>query len=97
VPDSGRGQCLPGVTRGREQGDGEPPLAESPATAIDLAVRFWSVRSQRYAARTSSIAAGEGMLGSQPIFREQHPHPAGRSQPGGQLARRSVALISLTM
>src|SRR6202046_3514875 len=28
---------------------------------------------------------GEGMLGGQAIFREQHPHPAGPSQPGGQL------------
>jgi hypothetical protein len=26
------------------------------------------------------------MLGGQAIFREQHPHPAGPSQPGGQLA-----------
>jgi hypothetical protein len=26
------------------------------------------------------------MLGGQAVFREQHPHPAGPSQPGGQLA-----------
>ena len=32
------------------------------------------------------MAAGNRMLGGQPVFGEQHPHPAGPSQPGGQLA-----------
>ena len=26
------------------------------------------------------------MLGGQPVFREQHPHPGGPAQPGGQFA-----------
>jgi hypothetical protein len=33
------------------------------------------------------MAAGNGVLGGgQAVLREQHPHPAGPSQPGGQLA-----------
>jgi hypothetical protein len=60
-----------------------PPPAEPPATAIELALRPWPVRSRRHAAKTSSMAAGRDARG-QTVLREQHPHPAGPSQPGAR-------------
>ena len=67
----------PGRHGGHEQGDGGPFTAESPATASDAALRPWPVRSQRHAARNVVDGGGEGMLGGQPVFGEQHPHPTG--------------------
>ena len=81
-----RATASPASRAATSRATASPPPAESPATAIDRALRPWSARSQRHAARTSSMAAGNGMLGGQPVLREQHPHPAGPPQPGRQLA-----------
>ena len=76
------GKASPASRRATSRATVSPPPAASPATAIDRALRSWSVRSQRHAARTSSMAAGKGCSGARrysgnaPAFR--WPVPAGR-------------------
>jgi hypothetical protein len=63
-----------------------PPPAEPPATAIELALRPWPVRSQRHAAKTSSMAAGKGCSGPDGT---QGTAPGSRwPVPAGRPARR---------
>ena len=52
------------ASRGHEQGDDQALPPASQATAMDLALGCWSVRSQRHAAMTSSMAAGKGCSGA---------------------------------
>jgi hypothetical protein len=76
------GKASPASRRATSRATVSPPPAESPATAIDRAPGSWSARSQRHAARTSSMAAEKGCSGARrysgtvPAFR--WPVPAGR-------------------
>ena len=58
------GKACPASRVATSRATASPPPAESPATAIDVALRPWSARSQRQAARTSSTAAGNRCSGA---------------------------------
>jgi hypothetical protein len=79
------GKASPASRRATSRATVSPPPAESPATAIDRALRAWSVgasamRPGRRRWRPGRDARGPGDI------QGTHPHSAGPSQPGGQLA-----------
>jgi hypothetical protein len=81
----GRRQRLPAVTHGHEQGDGEPCAGRVAGQRYRSSAHVLAGAEPAPCGQDVVDGGGEGMLGCQAVFREQHPHPAGPSQPGGQL------------
>jgi hypothetical protein len=82
----GRGQRLPGIARGHQQGNGQPSAGRVAGHRHRVRVQVRVGAQPAEYGQDVVDGGGERMLGGQAVFGEQHPHPAGPSQPGGQLA-----------
>jgi GrpB-like predicted nucleotidyltransferase (UPF0157 family) len=82
----GRGERVPGVPDSHEQGDREPSAGRGAGHRDRPRAQALAGAEPAPCGPHVVDGGGEGMLGGQAVLGEEHPHPAGPSQPGGQLA-----------